>query len=121
MLSQPQATEQYGLFSKKTLKLAGITFSNPPPSSAHEVPPKKKHNKDSKVPPKPVNTTQYEIKGYIKDNYVRINIQITNNNLLTGYMFIEDGPAKYVYGKLANGVLYMYDSHGELYTVLFEE
>jgi len=61
---------------------------------------------------------QYEVKGYINDQYVRISIQITEDNVLFGYMFIENAPAEYVYGELVNGTLYMYDTKGELYTVL---
>ena len=78
--------------------------------------PQKKSKPELIIKNKPL---KYEISGYIKHNrYVRALVEIDKNNLLNGYLFIEDKPAEFVYGRLENGSLYMYDTHGELFTIL---
>lgn len=61
------------------------------------------------------------IDGYIDKQYVRLEVEISNDKKLTGYLFDQSGVGRYVYGEKMDGVVHIYDTNGQHLTVIIDK
>jgi len=67
------------------------------------------------------NKPQIEIEGYVDSNYVRVIVDTSEDKLVTGQMFRENGKSIYVYGEFVNDELHLYDPKGKHFTVIMSK
>ena len=60
---------------------------------------------------------QYQIEGYVNDQYVQIVVETTKNNVVVGQM-IQNGKNESVSGEIIDGALHLYGKDGTHYTVM---
>ena len=99
------------------LQLAAVSFSDKPPEKKI----KKDRSRSIKpIPVQPKYVEQYDVEGYINQQYVRLVLEVADHKTVVGNMFDQSGRSVYVHGEYYNGALHVYDTNGTHFTIVVE-
>ena len=101
------------------LQLAAVSFTDNPSKPA----PKKRKSLSRSIKPKPIprNIEQYEIEGYIERKYVRLVLEVTDQQTVVGNIYDKKGKGVYVHGEYLDGAFHVYDPEGTHFTIILSE
>lgn len=108
--------------SDNYLLLAAVSFSERPHAkSAPEKSKKPVRSRSINPPPMPQRIEQYEIEGYIDNEYVRLILDVDSKKNVVGNIYDKLGKETYVHGEYVDGAFHIYDVNGTHFTVLISE
>lgn len=66
---------------------------------------------------------QYELDGYINKKYVRVVLEMQNDNdkYVVGNIYDKSGKGTYIHGEYVDGALHVYDSKGTHFTIVVDK
>jgi hypothetical protein len=101
------------------LQLAAVSFTDKP--SKPKPAPKKRKAKSRSIKPLPRKIEQYDIEGYIDQQYVRVVLEVADKQTVVGNIYDSQGKGVYVHGEYLDGALHVYDPEGTHFTIILNE
>ena len=103
------------------LQLAEINFSEKAPRPSRSTNTHKAKSRSLMLQPKSRVVEQYEIEGYINQEYIRAVLEVENKQSVIGNIYDDQGNGTYVHGEYLDGALHVYDNAGTHFTIILNE
>lgn len=103
------------------LQLAEVKFAEKAPLPSKSTHTHKAKSRSLMPQPKSKVVEQYEIEGYIEQEYIRAVLEVENKQSVIGNIYDYQGNGTYVHGEYLDGALHVYDTAGTHFTIILNE